>query len=152
MIEESYKTYKPEIIRIRLSTPFITRTRCKFCQGPPTIYYYVRNATLWFNPRKITEEFEWVKKHFQRLGLDYFMSADPKDYHGTSPYRHSPIYKGYRPKLHRTRGALPTFDIVEFVTCDCQQSTWAYSEKAVEKRPEIMQRKARFRFPNKFEY
>lgn len=152
MIEESYRTYNPEFITVRLSTPFLARSKCKFCDGAPLIYYYVRNPTLWYNPRRVTNQLQMVKKYVKRLGMNHFMFDDPKYFTETAIFGHTPSYKGYNPKLHRTRGANPTFDIIEFLTCECGLATWAFTEKAVKHRPEIMNRKSRHNFPHKFEF
>jgi hypothetical protein len=152
MIEDSFITYKPEIVRVRLSSPFIARAKCKFCEGSPVLYYYVRNPTLWFNPRKVISEFEWVRKRVKKICWDNFNLRSPKDYRSITPFNHSPFYKGYRPRLHRTKGANPIADLVEFVTCECMQTSWAFSAKAIENRPEITNRKSRHVFPNRFEF
>lgn len=152
MIDEFYRTYKPDIIRVRLSTPFLVRTKCKFCNGLPTIYYYVQNPSLWFDPRRVTDQLEFVKKYVKRMGSSHYLYDDPKYFTGEATFGHQVTYKGYRPKLHRTRGVSPHLDIIEHLTCECGRANWAFTEKSVQNRPEIMARKARHRFPQKFEF
>jgi hypothetical protein len=98
------------------------------------------------------EIFDVIKPYIKRLSSDHYLWDDPKFFASTTTFEFPATYNKYRPKLHRTRGAKPTFDVVEFLTCDCARTNWAFSEKAVENRREINQRKARYRFPHKFEY
>lgn len=151
MSKDFFKEYKPEIIRVRLSTPIMVRTRCKHCMGLPSIYYYLRNPTMWFSPRKALDASSHIKK---LIGLIQQRSPilPPKYYTSASLLAHNIMYAKYRPKLHRTRGCSAVFDVVEILTCDCMQTTWAFTDKAVSNRPEIACRKARYRFPNKFSF
>ncbi len=77
---------------------------------------------------------------------------DPKHYTSASLMSHNMIHAKYRPRLHRTRGSSAIFDVVDIITCDCMKTTWAFSDKAITNRPEIYCRKARHRFPTKFEF
>jgi hypothetical protein len=142
---------KPEIHRVRLSSPFMVRSRCKFCMGSPIIYYYIRNPTLWFNPRKAMDRMSFIKKLLQHLRSLGFLN-EPKHCHSAAELSHDVSWAKYRPRLHRTKGSSAIFDVVEFVTCDCMQTTWAYSDEAIQNRPEINHRKSRYRFPTKFEF
>lgn len=142
---------KPEIIKVRLSTSFMVRARCKHCKGAPEIYYFLRNPTMWFNPRKALDQANYIKQLLEILQKHGFKD-DPKHYTSASYLSHDVIYAKYRPRMHRTRGSNPVFDIVEFLTCDCMKTTWAYSDKAISNRPEITCRKARARYPLKFEF
>lgn len=144
------KDYKPEVIRINLSEPFIMRAKCKHCGGSPIIYYYLRNPTMWFDPRKAMDRANYIRlliKQLQAKGL----FEQPKNYTSVSALSYDTENR-YRPRMHRTRGSNPVFDVVEFVTCDCMKTTWAYSDKAVAGRPEITNRKSRYKYPLKFEF
>lgn len=153
MIEEFFsKKNKLEIIRINLSTPFLTRSRCKSCAGFPTIFFYIKNPTLWYSPRRRTDLFVKLTKHIKRMCNNYHIFFDPKYYSGVSNFGHTPNYKGYKPNLHRTRGTSPVQNIVEFLMCNCGATSWAFTDKAAQNHPEITCRKARYKFPNKFEF
>lgn len=143
------KPGKDDVIRIRLSSPFMARACCKYCGGAPLIYYYIRNATNWFNPRKAIGQLNFLKTLVQKL-MSIHVFSDPKDYTTISHFSQSFGYAQYRPRLHRTKGSSATFDIVEFLTCDCMKTTWAFSQKSSQNRPEITNRKARFTYPKNF--
>lgn len=142
---------KNEIVCVRLSSPFMIRAACRHCGGQPILYYYIRNFTNWYNPRKSLDQLSSLRDVY-RMIMNLHNIGDPKDYNSTSFFSTSTTYTQYRPRLHRTRGSSATFDIVEFLTCDCMKTTWAFSQKSCQNRPEITNRKARFGYPRRFNY
>jgi hypothetical protein len=152
MMIDIFQSYKPEIIRVSLSTPFLVKSRCKHCASLPSHYYYIRNATMWFNPRVVIDRFKSNLKYFKKMTTDHYMIDDPKYFHDMSNFTHAVTYKGYRPRLHRTRGSSATQDVVEFLMCECGKTSWGFSDKAIKNRPEIVNKKSRRRFPQKFEF
>jgi hypothetical protein len=152
MIEDFYRSFKPELIRVSLSTPFVTKARCRYCKGFPSYYYYARNPTLWYNPRRITESFKMMSKYIKRLSNDFHSAKNPRFCTKVSEIFHQVSYKGYRPRLHRTRGSNPTQDIVEYLMCECGRTSWGFTDKSIKGRPEILNKKAYQRFPQKFEF
>jgi hypothetical protein len=151
MIDDSNRNYKPRWVRVKLSTPFLVRTKCKACGGSPKIYYYTRNATLWYDARRVVTRFDSLKHLIKRAVGDHYYWDDPKYFTKLSTFTHGISYTSYRPRLHRTRGSNPIFDTVEYLSCECGATRWAFSERASAHRPEITNRKARGRFPHKFE-
>lgn len=150
MVKKLFKGYKPEVTYIKLSKPCLVNKKCKHCGGPPVEYWYVRNPTMWFSPRKsLDHQATFVQKYWNRFNDDFYLEKEPKNFIGTSIF--SVFYDhSYRPRLHRSRGTNPTFDTVEFLSCDCGKSNWCFSQKAVFHRPEIKHRQARYSFPQKF--
>ncbi len=142
--------FKIETIRVRLSSSFMVRGRCKYCKGGPSIYFYTRNPTMWYNVRRVLNDFSWVREHVKQFTWIPRYSTSPINFDSITSFNHQPFYKGYRPRLHRIKGSNPVFDLVEFLSCDCMRTEWAYAEKAVENRPEIMARKSRKKYPKKF--
>lgn len=145
------KSSKNDIIRIRLSSPFMVRAACKYCSGGPLIYYYIRNSTNWFDPRKAIGQLAFLRNLARQITTAHIFS-EPKDYNVISYFSLGVGYTQYRPKLHRTRGSSFTLDIVEFLTCDCMKTTWAFNQKSIQNRPEISNRKSRFNFPKKIDF
>lgn len=139
---------KQEFIKIRLSTPFVVRTKCKYCGGAPSFYWYTRNSTMWFNPRKEIEYLDCFKNLFSRFAFDFYLTEEPKYFTKINAFTY--VVNSYRPRLHRTRGTNPVFDKVECLTCDCGRATWAFNQKAGDLRLEKKHRRARHCFPNKF--
>lgn len=145
-------TYKHEVIKVNLSTPFLTRARCKACGKHPTIYYYARNPVMWNNPRKVLEQFAFYIGYFKRACSDFYLDDSPASFTKANYFSYEVPFKGFNPKLHRTRGAHPVFNYTEFVACECGESIWAFTDKSIRSRPEIVMRKAKYNFPQKFNF
>lgn len=144
--------YKSEIIKVSVSSTFVSRSRCRKCTTTPSIYFYSRNPISWYDPNRAKSVFEFVKKYCKRLCPEDYKFDDFVYSSKIGYYNHPVNYKGYKPKLHRTRGVNPIFDMVEYLTCECGHTIWAFSEKSVSNRPEISQRKAKYKHNNKFFY
>jgi len=144
--------YKSEVIKVNLSTPFLVRSRCKGCGKYPTIYYYARNPVMWNNPRKILEQFSFYSKFFKRACSDFYLDDNPSSFTSMHYFEYQVPFKNFNPKLHRTRGAHPVFNYTEFVTCECGGSIWAFTDKSIKSRMEIISRKARVNLPQKFNF
>jgi hypothetical protein len=152
MIDLAFRNYKSEIIRINLSTPFLVKNRCKECGSHPSIYYYIRNRNLWLDPRRVLKDFDILKKYYKRMCSDHYMMLSPKYFTDLGSFSHQVGYKGFLPKLHRSRGRSIISNIAEFLMCECGATSWAYADKAVINCPEIANRKARSKYPQKFEF
>lgn len=148
-INDPFIPQKPEFIKIRLSTPFVVRTKCKHCGGSPAFYWYTRNPTMWFSPRKEIEHFDHYRKLIKKFNSDYYLSEEPKYFTKMIMFNYAGR-DGYRPRLHRSRGTNPVFDRVEYLSCDCGMATWAFNQKAGDLKPEKSNRRARTHFPNEF--
>ena len=145
--------YKHEIIGVNLSTPFITKNRCKKCASHPAIYYYIRNGYLYIDPRhSINTKYNIIRKYGKRMCSNHSMMIAPKHYAGLSGLSHTPSYKGYLPKFHYSRGRKYKTNVTEFLMCECGETSWAFSSKAIQECPEIINRKSRHKYPQKFEF
>lgn len=142
--------YKSEIVKVNLSSSFVYRTICLKCGSRPLYYYYTRNPIMWYDPHKNRDIFDFIRKYFKRLSPDNY-SLDDFVYSSKIGYYNHPVnYKGYKPKLHRTRGVDPILDLVEHLTCNCGYTVWSFSDKSVRSRPEINNRKCKYKHSNKF--
>ena len=153
----NYLKFSSEKIRVNISTPFLTRSRCKNCASLPTIYYYIKNPTVWYSPIKDRSKFEFIKRHCKRMcgeGLKptFYLSDTTVAFWRMYNVTHTVNYKGYNPKLHKSRGTNPIFDVVEYLSCNCGASIWAFSDKSAKSKMEIVNRKSRYKFPQKFDY
>ena len=138
---------KKQIITVNASTSFASRARCKICGKPPSIYFFSRNSILWYDPNRSKNVFEFIRKHCKRLSSEEYKYVDFPHVSKISYFTHMVNYKGYKPKLHRSRGVDPVFDIIEYLTCDCGSTLWAFSEINTYSRPEICKRKAKYSTP-----
>jgi hypothetical protein len=144
--------YKTEIIRVNLSNSFTTRTRCLKCGAEPTIYFYSFKPYLFEDHRHASSLIEYVRKRFKRVQLDWYLEARPKDFTGIVSFSHLVNYKGFNPKLFKSKGIDQDNNIVQFIACWSGCTVWAFSDKASENRREITQRRARYNHPTKYSF
>ena len=146
----SFFPKKAEVIRISLSIPFLVKNRCKGCGEHPSIYYFIRNPSLWNDPREGFNKIDKFKMFLKRMCMDFYLMDDPSSFDSISLFNHKISYNSYNPKLHKSIGINRSFDMIEYLTCECGQSVWAFYDKSSQNRIEIKNRKSNIRFPNKF--
>jgi hypothetical protein len=118
---------KVQLIKINLSTPVLTKSRCRKCGKHPDVYYHIQQPSHIFDPRTKADQLLWLKKHIQRLSVDWILIESPKYVRGLLSLSHSPAYKNYDPVLHRTKKE-PTDNYVEYLSCECGGSSWAWGD------------------------
>ena len=145
--------YKVEIIRINISSTFMARTRCAECGTGPTYYYYIRKPYLWKNVRQQITASKYNRNWIKRMSSDWYLVGHPRYFHDIEEFSFILEDKQYRPTLYRTRGEVTQGDnVVEIVGCDCGATVWAFNQKSTKNRPEITNRKGRYKYPQRFEY
>ncbi len=142
---------KEDIVKIKLSSSFMARTRCKYCGSYPSYYYRFGTDKLYKNPRTYINWFFWYTKHQDRLCDDFYLIDDPKEYTITSYFDYPVKIKSYNPSIHHKSG-LQKRIISECLTCDCGKSYWVFNQKSVANREEIYNRKSDRKFPQIFKY
>lgn len=146
------RNYKREVVKISLSTPFITRTRCKHCGELPVIYYYIYNSTLWGSPVHVQKLFDIISKRVKRMGTSHYLQDSPSDYSGLSNFSQGTGFRKYSPRIRQTRGINQDFDVTEYLMCPCAKSMYAFTQKSIKTRPEILNRKSKITYPHKFSF
>lgn len=142
--------HKPEITKINLSTTFPARARCKYCTEVPTLHYSIREPFLWFDPNRVIRSawIEYIRKYLSKFVNDFYIIEEPKNIKTSTIFSYKPDNK-YDPKIHKNKGVMSVDNRVEFLTCECGKSVWAFTDKSVVNRPEIVNRKARSTFTKK---
>jgi hypothetical protein len=46
----------------------------------------------------------------------------------------------------------PRENVTEYVGCNCGATVWSFNDKSAKNRPEITNRKGRYKYPQKFAY
>lgn len=141
----SHHLTRREIININLSFPFMMKNRCKECSSLPCIYYYIRNRSLFLNPRK-------TARKYKRMCTDHYFWVSPKDVDSLVDFSHTAIYKGYSPAIYRSRGNRRPINMTEYLMCECGATSWAFNDKSVRECPEVVNRKSRGKYPQRFEF
>jgi hypothetical protein len=148
----SHKKDREETFKVKLSSPFLVRTRCKYCGSLPVDYFRMGGNRHFKDFRDFLNIFSWVPKHNKRLCSDFYLMDDPSSFYVMSNFSYSVPYKAYNPSIHHKRGIRPTRDINECLVCECGRTYWVFKQQAVMKRPEIVNRKSNREFPQKFKY
>ena len=144
--------YKVEIVRVNISSSFMMRVRCKQCGKGPAYYYYVRKPDVWRTPSSQMTVSKIMREWINRMCGDWYLHSNPKYFHNLKEFSFVVEDRQFRPTLHRTRGLSIRDNVIELVGCNCGASVWAFSDKANKNRPEITNRKGRYKYPQKFEY
>lgn len=131
--------------KVNVSFTFIKRARCKKCAGEPEHYLYAKNKFCWESPRKQLSVFKWAQKSYKRFCNDYYLSNKPSDYKSTHYMSHSAEYKSYSPRLYKNT-INSGFEFIDFLTCGCGYSVWAFFQKSSSERPEIYNRTGKYNF------
>ncbi len=142
---------RPEKTHVNLSSSFVMRCRCKHCGSFPKTYWYHRIKSYAMSPDNMRKQFCNWQKFQKRLCDDYLEEGDPSQIRKMSAMNFNFSFKNYSPRYHKNRGS-GIFDITEYIECDCGLTLWAFGEKAGKNRPEINQRKSRYKYPHKFDF
>jgi hypothetical protein len=144
---------KPELIKINISTPFLVRTRCVECGSSPTYYLQLKKPFLFAEVQLYLIYSKFYRSYIQRMTENWYLYEKPKHFISIKEFSFILDDKHYVPKFFHTRGfPIGRENRVEFLSCSCGATLWAFNQKSVKNRPEIVNRKGRYSYPNKFEY
>jgi len=144
--------YKPEIIRINISSTFMVRARCKECGKGPDYYYSSPKPYRWKNIQGALIFSQIIRKWIKRMLTSWYLDHQPRYFHNLEEFSFKMEDKSFRPSLSRMRGneGRERDNVVEFVGCSCGATVWAFNEKSTKNQPEITNRKGRYKYPQKF--
>jgi hypothetical protein len=145
--------YKSELIRINISSSFMTRARCLKCGNKPEYYFAMRMPSRWFDVRDLLLISKWLRKYINRMTDDWYLDDKPHHFTNIKEFSFKLDDNHYEPTLHRSRFSNKEKDkMIEFISCHCGFTVWAFNQKSVQNRPEIINRKGKYTYPNRFEY
>lgn len=144
---------KSEVIKINISSSFMARARCKECGKGPDYYYGVLKPFMWKEIKHFMIFSSFAKKWIANKNA-WYKEFDPKYFTHLGDFSKKLEDKSYNPITHRTKGAdiNDLYNMVEYVGCGCGATVWGFNQKSVQKRPEITNRKGRYKYPQKFSY
>lgn len=144
------KKYVPLVTKVSLSSSFVARAICRQCGEPPIEYYSTGQPTSWVDPHSARIVFDWYKKYVKNLNSFWYKKYQPRHFDSIKEFGLLWIEKSYKPTKHQHIG-VERNATVEFLTCPCGASVWAFSQKSAANRIEIKNRKARYTYPRKFQ-
>jgi hypothetical protein len=136
--------------QVKLSTPFLCKSRCPRCGGEGKKYYWIKNPSLFKSPEALRIMLESFGKYIKRFCTSYYLEDSPKDYKTTSAFKFGQLYNNYNPKVYKNRGVKSSNYYVEFLACECGHMSWGFNNESDNSRPELLNRKAKKYFPKKF--
>lgn len=137
---------------VKISSTFVHRARCPKCGGRPAYsvynYFCVRNLTGWVSLKQNTDILKWIKTYNRRLCDDYYLFGKPSYTKSVNEFSHAVNYKGSKTRLHRNKGITPGNDFIDFISCSCGKSIWAYYTRSSQSRAEVENRTGKYYYKN----
>lgn len=151
MKKNKFKIYHPSKKEqghdgIKYSNTFTKRTICKWCHCAPQEYSLIRNPLIYKNYKFTLNQFSYIRENVVRMASDIYLDFDPKDFKNTAEYKFPVSFKGYNPRLHRTRGSTSRTNVTEILSCPCGRSEWAFNYKSTVERKDIIMRQGSKRY------
>lgn len=144
---------KPSRIRINISSSFRIRTCCKHCLGKPAFIYHLPLSFVWKDVSDYLADSEYGRKFFTTSSPWNLMRHEPRLFNGITEFNLILDDKGFLPRVHYMKSILITkkhehyATVIEIFSCKCGGTTWAFNQRSVIFRPEIVMRKGKYSFP-----
>jgi len=143
---------KQEVVRINISSTFLQRARCSECGKGPTFYYASMQPFKWKEIKHFLIYSKFSKRWVKRMVTNWYQDFSPRYFRKLGDFSFALEGKSYNPVLHNAHGAnvKDRDNVIEYVGCDCGSTVWAFNDKSTKKRPEVINRKGRYKYPQKF--
>ncbi len=147
-----FKKWKPYVVRVNLSSTFVVKNKCPYCNKSANEYFWVNLPPYYYDPKSSQELFNWIKNYIKRIipSVSWYAKAQPRHFKSLKDFSVYWSEKSYKAALHRNLNIELTDHVIEFLSCPCGRTLWAFNQKDAEERPEINNRKARYKYPQKF--
>ncbi len=154
MIKRFNPAYKVEVIHLNISSTFLMHACCKICGGRPAYYFRARKPYIYFDVNSRINTSAMIKSWTKSMSSNWYLKEQPKWFKDIKDFNFWLDHNYFVPTLHRSRNSevKDKDNIIEMIGCDCGATAWAFNEKSVKNKPEITNRKGRYKFPEKFEH
>jgi len=145
---------KVEVIQVNISSSFMKRTFCPKCGKGPDYYYVIMDPFVWKDARFFVRVSKYYRKWIKRMAGSWYLEFSPKYFRQLSDFSFAIDGKSYVPLLHKTpfMNISERDNVTEILGCECSSTVWAFNDKKSKKRPEVTNRKGRYKYPQKFVY
>lgn len=149
----NFKMHKftPPQIGVNLSSTFAIKNVCTECGKSPSHHYTAYLPNYWLDPRSSQAIFDWYKKFIKRMNSSWYRNHQPRHFFSMKSFNFSWMEKSYTPALHQHAIGDEEVNVVDYLTCPCGKSVWAFAQKSAQNRIEIRNRKAKYNYPRKFQ-
>ena len=146
--------HKTETIQVNISSSFMKRTLCPDCHKGPDYYYPVMNTFIWKEVKYYVFVSKYARKWIKRMNSNWYLEWKPRNFTKLGDFSFALDGKSYIPLAHKVRGTniSERDNVTEFLGCECGSTLWAFNQKSKSKRPEVTNRKGRYKYPQKFVY
>jgi hypothetical protein len=127
---------------VKLSTPFLLKSKCRNCGTSGLYYYIIRNGAFFISPEGSKLISEIYQRFTKRMCSDYYLMDSPSKYRSNSFFNYSKSHKGYNPKIYKNLNVKSNNNNVEIFSCECGKTQWAFGNTNDDNRPEICNRKS----------
>lgn len=136
-------------VKINLSQPILVRTKCKYCQQEPSIYYSLPYKAFPNDVKAYYKDASKTKTYIKRMSSDWFLAYDPKQFSRSNTFSFILYDKGLSAS-HWLSQAHKYHRHYEYLSCDCEGTVWVVQARMIDDIPSRQHRKARITFPRKF--
>ena len=140
-----------DVIKVNLSSSFISRARCRHCKSTPTFYYVMKSPHYHQSVNRNKDIAVYLQKLYKRFGYDYYLADTPRNFTNNSAFK-TQMFFSYKPRLHSSKSVTNNKGsmYVDCLSCPCRRTNWMFSQTTPTKESEA--RKSKIHYPNKFIY
>lgn len=138
--------YNQEIVKIKLSSSFISRTLCKFCLNGPIGYICFRNKKVYKSPR-----LAFRRQSNLNINPSFVIENCVKyrEFHLSSESFLLDLNM-FNIVAHRTIKFINKKNVEECVFCECGRTIWTFNNKSTQHKKEVLNRKSKNFYPKQF--
>jgi len=116
--------------------------------GHPCFYYFVRSKGSHASAAEFRATFSM---DYDNICDDFYINLEPRLCHNNSFFKFS-VCEGYSVRTHKNLGANKYGNFIDYATCKCGKTHWAFPQALALKRPDIAHRNARSFYPFKLNW
>jgi hypothetical protein len=150
-MKPNFTRWKPQVIKINISSTFVIKNKCLECDKRPAAYYRRVMLPYGRTPRDDEWLIEFYQKHMRRMTRSWYLNRDPKTLTSLKEFSFTLNGKSFKPGSHHKLDTGYTNRITDYLVCPCGKTMWAFNQTSGEDRPEIKNRKGRYSYPRKFQ-
>lgn len=128
--------------KIKLSSVFLARTLCKFCQKPGSMYYCCKNNKIYKSPELAFRHQRVDTVNLEPTHIYMFKNHE----FSLEEMNFNVNISSFNIKMHRCRNISNKINFEEILFCDCGKTCWIFNYKSTKDRKEISMRKSQKSF------
>lgn len=137
-------------VSVNVSSSFLPRAKCKMCGQGPAFYYFKTKRIAIVDTSEFRKQYS--KKEKTRSSSRKFRgpTTDYSRWHKISDFSLKVSQDSYSTFAHRAAKSVRPSKIEEFLSCECGSTVWGFERAQFNKRPESLNRRAKYNYPQRF--